>query len=422
MKIGLEAIAFDIPKHFIDMTELAKARGVDPEKYTVGIGQKEMAVAVPCEDSVVLASEAGLKLLQQFNVDPQSISLLIVGSETGVDQSKPIASYVHGILGLSNACRVFEVKHACYGGMAGVVMASHYLSAGRSKGKKALVIATDIALYGKHTPGEPTQGAGAVAMLISDTPRFLEFDLKNEGFFAKHVLDFWRPVYSKEAFVNSKYSIQCYLEALEGAYTAYKRNVLESGSIKSIENFNKNFAACLYHVPYIKMAQKAHQRLLEIDAGTSFEANSPEAAQAKKDFAKRTAPSLDLNARVGNVYTASLFLSLINFLEVSSKNHIGEMISLFSYGSGCGAEFLAATVLEDANKTLKPFSFHKVLEQRKRISIDEYENILEACMKMDMNNQTVCQPEKWNLERSVLFLGVKDHKRIYSLNGIEVAS
>lgn len=423
MAIGLEAIAFDIPEFFIDMQDLAKARGIDPDKYTIGIGQKEMAVAVPCEDSVVLAAEAGLRLLKQFNVDPNLISLLIVGSETGVDCSKPIASYIHGMLGLSNTCRVFEVKHACYGGMAGLVMAANYLSSGKAKGKKALIIATDIALYGKNTPGEPTQGAGAVAMLVSDQPRFLEFDLNNEGYFSKHVLDFWRPHYSKEAFVNSKYSVQCYLEALEGAYNLYKKNALESGLlVDSLNQFNDRFAACLYHVPYIKMAQKAHQRLLEIDAGTTFEKDSPQYLAAKEDFAKRTAPSLELNARVGNVYTASLFLSLVNFLEESSKKNIGKPISLFSYGSGCGAEFLTATVLEDASQALEGISFRKMLSRRKQLTIAEYENILTACAKMDMNDQSVCQPEQWGVQRAVLFLGVKDHKRIYSVNGVDISA
>ena len=46
-KIGIEAIAYDIPEHYIDMNDLALARGVEPAKYTVGIGQTQMAVASP---------------------------------------------------------------------------------------------------------------------------------------------------------------------------------------------------------------------------------------------------------------------------------------------------------------------------------------------------------------------------------------
>ncbi len=416
-KIGLEAIAFDIPEHFIDMVELAQARDIDPAKYTVGIGQREMAIATPCEDPVVLAAGAGLRLLKNFNIDPSSISLLIVGSETGVDHSKPISSYIHQILGLSNACRVFEIKHACYGAMAGLSMANNYLLSGKANGRKALIIATDIARYGKNTVGEPTQGAGAVAMLISDQPHLLEFDTKNEGYFAKHVMDFWRPLYSKEAFVDGHYSIQCYFEALEAAYTLYKKNVFKSGLVESLDHFNERFVACLYHVPFVKMAQKAHQKLLEVDAGFPFEKDSFQAIDAKRDFEKRTAPSLELNSRVGNIYTGALFLSLVNYLENVSSAAEGKPISLFSYGSGCGAEFMSAIVLEKAGSWMKGNSCRKIIEDRKQITIDRYEEILDACGKMDLNEEKVCQPEKWNLQRSVLYIGAKEHKRTYSVDG-----
>lgn len=416
MIIGLEAIAFDVPRFFISMTELAHARQVDPEKFTVGIGQREMAVPTPCEDSVVLAGQAGLTLLKEHNIDPASIALLIVGSETGVDHSKPISSYVHKILGLSHACRSFEVKHACYGAMAGITMAVNYLLSGRAKGRKALVIATDIARYGKETLGEPTQGAGAVALLISDCPRLIAFDTQHEGFYAKHVMDFWRPLYSKEPYVNGQYSIQCYLQALEGAYSLYKQSALGSGR----DLFNQRFHACLYHAPFVKMTQKAHIKLLEIDQQTIFEKDSPLLEAAKQDFKKRVAPYLELNARVGNIYTGSLFLSLINYLEDFKPEAINRPLSLFSYGSGCGAEFMSAALLSSAQEWRNRHSFRKQLAQREQISIPDYEKCLEACGRMDLIDQSVCDPSLWNLDRPLVYLGNKEHKRIYSLEGVVI--
>src|SRR5687767_1914110 len=104
-----------------------------------------MAVASPCEDTVTLAAGAGRLLLKNFDIDPDEISLLIVGTETGVDHSKPVAIYVHQLLGLTQKCRAFEVKHACYGAMAGLSMATNWVLSGRARGRKALVIASDIA-------------------------------------------------------------------------------------------------------------------------------------------------------------------------------------------------------------------------------------------------------------------------------------
>ncbi|NNF66208.1 MAG: hydroxymethylglutaryl-CoA synthase family protein, partial [Gammaproteobacteria bacterium] len=174
--VGIDAMAFHGPQSFIDMSELAVVRGVDPNKYTKGLGQVQMAVASPCEDTVTMATVAAYKALQGFDIDPGEIGTLIVGTETGVDHSKPVAVYVHEMLGLASNCRTFETKHACYGAMAGLSSAMDWISAGRARGRKALIIASDIARYGLGTVGEPTQGAGAVAMVISENPRLLQLD------------------------------------------------------------------------------------------------------------------------------------------------------------------------------------------------------------------------------------------------------
>jgi hydroxymethylglutaryl-CoA synthase len=355
-------------------------------------------------------------LIKTFKIDPKSIALLIVGTETGIDHSKPVSGYIHQILGLSSECRAFEIKHACYGGMAGVAMATHYLSSCGGEGKKALVIASDIARYGKETPGEPTQGGGATAILISENPRLLEIDYKNEGYFSKNVMDFWRPLYSKEAFADGHYSIQCYLEALGTAYQMHRKNVLTRMPSEKSNRFSERYAACLYHVPFVKMALKAHQKVLEIDAEKKFEKDSPELKYVLQDHEARVAPWTELNARVGNVYTASLFFSLINLLE-EGKTLAGKRISLFSYGSGCAAEFMGAQIVEGANQHMKVEPFQSILDRRKSLSVSKYEAILEACSKMDLNNSINEKAEQWRVNRSVLYLGTQDHKRVYSVDG-----
>ena len=407
--VGLEALAFSVPRYFINMADLAVARGVDPDKYAVGLGQREMSIATPCEDAVTLAAGAGHRLLSNFDVDPASIALLIVGSETGIDHSKPIASHVHELLGLPSLCRSFEVKHACYGGMAGLFTASQWTMSGCAAGKKALVIATDIARYGAGAPGEPTQGAGAVAMLISDKPALLEFDTGGEGYYSKQVMDFWRPIYSKEAFTDGHYSITCYLDALQHSYAAYRRTCGHDGDPR----FADRFVACLYHTPFVKMAQKAHRRLLETDAGAPFAPGSPQAKSAGDDFARRVAPSLEINTRVGNIYTGSLFLSLANFLEDQGGRAAGRSISLFSYGSGCQAEFIVARVGERAGQAMKRQSFRTILDGRKRLDVRRYEEILDANGVADLNDSKVCDPDIWRVDGPFVYAGARNHQRQY---------
>jgi len=295
----------------------------------------------------------------------------------------------------------------------------NYILSGKAKGRKALVIASDIARYGKNTAGEPTQGAGAVAMLISDNPTLFEIDYQNEGFFAKQVMDFWRPLYSKEAIADGHYSIQCYLEAFTGAYEMFKNNdtMMNGNSSAIISNrFSEQYEACLYHVPFVKMALKAHQRLLETDAGFSFDKGSAQWTAMVQDYEKRVAPYLELNAQIGNIYTGALFLSLTHLLESSSQKLAGKSVSIFSYGSGCGAEFMSGKVTHEANGLMKNNSSKVFLEKRKEVSVSEYEEILDACAKMDLNNESnICEPEKWNLSRPLVYRGVQNHQRIYDL-------
>ena len=46
MEIGIDKMSFFVPESFVSMVDLAHARHVDPDKYTLGLGQLEMAVAV----------------------------------------------------------------------------------------------------------------------------------------------------------------------------------------------------------------------------------------------------------------------------------------------------------------------------------------------------------------------------------------
>src|SRR5699024_9910510 len=116
---------------------------------------------------------------------------------------------------------------------------------------KVLILASDIAKYGVNTGGEPTQGAGAVAMLLSADPSILAIET-NSAMYTKDINDFWRPNYSEYAYVDGKYSNEAYLGTLTAVWDRYK------------EQFDaqlSNFEALLFHVPYTKMGRKALKEL-----------------------------------------------------------------------------------------------------------------------------------------------------------------
>src|SRR5699024_8214663 len=128
--------------------------------------------------------------------DKKAIDMVIFATETGVDHSKSGAAYVHKLLGLKPGVRSFEVKQACYAATAGIQMAKGHINLHQES--SVLVLASDIARYGLNTGGEVTQGACAVAMVISAEPRILSLE-EPSTLLTDDIMDFWRPSYSETA-------------------------------------------------------------------------------------------------------------------------------------------------------------------------------------------------------------------------------
>ena len=410
--VGIEALAIAVPRCYVDIEELARARGVDPAKYTSGLGAKEMAVADPGEDSVALAASAVARLLRTHSVDPSRIGMLVVGTETGVDHSKPVASHVQGLLRLPRTMRVYDTQHACYGGTAGLMAATEWIASGAGAGRVAVVVCSDIARYGLNTAGEPTQGAGAVALLVSEQPDLLALDVGLNGSCSMDVYDFWRPVGRREALVDGHYSIQCYLDALSGAYRGWRERALAHEVVRWGQSLpGEQLARILYHVPFCKMARKAHTqlRLSDLEDQPNGPAMTAEAreerAKSSASFEAQVASSLTLNSRVGNVYTASLYLALAGLLHGESAALAGQRVGLMSYGSGCAAEFFSGVVGQEAARRMARSDLEAVMARRERVSVAEYERIMN--LPYDAPEAVAPAPGTFRLAE------LRDHKRRY---------
>lgn len=356
--IGIEAIAFATPRAYLELTDLAEARDVPSEKYTKGIGAVRMSIAGPHEDPVALATDAAARLLKRAEIDASRIGYCAVGTETGIDHSKPIASYVHGLLGLPQGCRVYDAKHACFGGTVALMGAAEWIASGSARGRAALVVCSDIARYALGSAGEPTQGAGAVALLVTERPRLLELEVGRTGTYARDVHDFWRPLNRRDALVDGHFSVSCYLDAVAGAYRAWR----EQDAVKA------PLARTVYHVPYVKMARKA-------DRHRAMVCELMDEAAADARYEREVGPSLRFAAEVGNIYTGSLYLALASLLHGEAASLEGARVGLFSYGSGCGAEFFAGRVVPGAGAIAEGLELDAPLRDRVRLSFDAYERI-----------------------------------------------
>jgi len=63
VSVGIDKIGFYTPSLYLDMAELATARGEDPNKYLIGIGQSKQAVIPPTQDIVTMAANAASQIL-----------------------------------------------------------------------------------------------------------------------------------------------------------------------------------------------------------------------------------------------------------------------------------------------------------------------------------------------------------------------
>ncbi|MGY3766430.1 hydroxymethylglutaryl-CoA synthase [Vagococcus vulneris] len=383
---GIDKISFFTPNTYVNLEKLAIHRGIDPNKFLIGIGQTNMAVPTITQDTVSMGANAALSILSEE--DRELIDLVIVGTESGVDQSKSCASFIHDILNIQPFAKSYEIKHACYGATAGLMSAIDYVQ--NNPDRKALVIGSDIARYGLNSGGEVTQGAGAVAMLISNNPRILEFDTPSISL-TKNIFDFWRPNYSDVAFVDGKFSNEAYIEFFNTLWQEFsnKNNLL----LEDIDAF------CL-HMPYTKMGQKALSPLL---------------AEAKTEIRDSLLSQYELSTtysrQIGNIYTGSLYLSLISLLDQSSTLVSGDRIAFFSYGSGAVAEMFSATLVKDYTDQLLAQHHQTMLNQRTSLTIEQYETIFSQELPKEDGLYTFEQ----ELDTASIYLSaITDHQRIYT--------
>ncbi len=404
-EVGVSNMAIYIPPFYLSHAELAQARGIPPEKYLVGLGNRNMSIMPDWEDAVTMAANAAAQLLEKTGTHPDEIRQLVVSTESGVDHSKPVASFVQGLLKIGTRCRVYEIKHACYGGTAGLVNSIDWISRNHSLPKKALVIMTDVARYAFGSPGEATQGAGAVALLVEKEPRLFSVDTSCNGIFSSDVFDFWRPTGHRVPIVDGKYSIECYLKALEGAHDHLLSN-LNMGKRRLIEDLDY----FIYHMPFSHMAKKAHRHLVDLE----YEGFSDEARENlfRETFSRKVEPGL-LGAReVGNIYTGSVYMGLISLLEKEKERVEGKKVGIFSYGSGCGAEFFICNLRPGIRDILSNLHFQEQLERRKKVTFEKYIQNNSTSGEEILYHPGEVEHYKDRFTRFV-FVGFKDHKRQY---------
>ena len=403
--VGIDAIEIHAGKLRLDLAEtFAPANDESPEKYTKGLGLHASSFPDVFEDIVTMGANAAHRLMERKGLRPEDIGRIDVATESAFDNSKPVSTYIAGCLeqvyeGDFHHANKGERKFACISGTQSLDDAYNWIRAGRNRGRAALVIATDTALYARGDPGEATQGAGAVAMLIDENPSVVELS-RDQGYGSADETDFLKPNQQFPS-VDGKRSVQVYLARMREALVDYE-------SVAGATHPD-DFALIPFHTPFPGMVRKAallgyrHMiRDTEIEDELANEIGRqprPEAFDDEEAFMdavreytdalqetdryvrwydRAIEPTLDISRHVGNWYTGSVHVARVSGLKRACENGddlTGKRLLVASYGSGAQAEVHSEAIQQGWEAEIEALDIDDQLRERRDITFEEYEDI-----------------------------------------------
>ncbi|KAJ8458019.1 hypothetical protein OPV22_030945 [Ensete ventricosum] len=356
--VGILAMDIYFPPTCVQQEALEAHDGASKGKYTIGLGQECMAFCTEVEDVISMSLTVVTSLLEKYQIDPKQIGRLEVGSETVIDKSKSIKTWIMQIFEESGNTDVEGVdsSNACYGGTAALFNCVNWVESSSWDGRYGLVVCTDSAVYAEG-PARPTGGAAAIAMLIGPNAP-ISFESKFRGTHMTHVYDFYKPNLASEyPVVDGKLSQTCYLMALDSCYgrfcSKFEKFEGKQFSISDADYF-------VFHSPYNKLVQKSFARLYFNDFLRNSSVAEKDAREKLEQFSNLTGdesyqsrelekvsqqvskplydakvqPSTLLPKQIGNMYTASIYAAFASVIHNKYSTLMGQRIVMFSYGSG----------------------------------------------------------------------------------------
>jgi hydroxymethylglutaryl-CoA synthase len=435
MNFGIDAIAFDVAKIHLPINTLAKARNIEPEKLEKGLGLLKMTLPDVHQDTVVFGANALTKLILNYNINLDDIARIYVGTESAIDSSKPIASFLVSLMeqkfgeNTLSECDVVDFTFACIGGVDAMQNCIDFVRLNPTK--KAIVVTTDIAKYDLNSTGEYTQGAGAVALLITSNPRIIAFD-SNWATSTKGVFDFFKPyrTVSKEAITGNsnnenwfdnleaeieihkdqpvfegQYSNQCYMDRTRNAYFSFKKITNSSTSVYN------SWKSIIMHLPYSFQGRRMLSEIYALDHQNQIVSGNEDAlgyqnklkeiskSEEYRNFVtEKLQPAEIASSLIGNLYTGSIFMGFLSTLAHFHDTKIDisdEKFGFLAYGSGSKSKVFHGAIQPNWSAAVANVKLFETLEQSFEIGFELYEKLHKKEQK-----QSIQSPKnEWILDR-----------------------
>lgn len=435
MKIGIDAITFDVAKIHLPIKTLAKARNIDPEKLEKGLGLLKMTLPDTHQDTVVFGANALTKLIMDHAIDLTEIARIYVGTESAIDGSKPLSSFLVTLMEQNfgentlSECDVVDFTFACIGAVDAMQNCIDFIHLNPTK--KAIVVATDFAKYDLNSTGEYTQGAGALAMLITANPRIIAFE-NHWATSTKGVFDFFKPyrtisktaitgnatnepwfenleseieIHKDQPVFDGQYSNQCYMDRTRDAYFCFKKLK------KTPETVHDSWNSIVMHLPYAFQGRRMLSEIYALDASITTISGNEDAveyqnklkevskSESYKAFvAEKLMPAEIASSLIGNLYTGSIFMGLLSTLAHfydTEKEISGTTFGFLAYGSGSKSKVFEGTIQPNWKSAMTGVHLFETLEKSLEIDFETYEKL----HKKEQRTSIQTPKNEWTLHR-----------------------
>ena len=459
--VGISGFSFFTPHYHVRLEDWCQWTDNPWGKVRKVVG-RGFRMPGPDEDVYTMAATAVLRLIDNYELNPADVGMLAFGTESSTDNAVgPViikgmvndALAARGDALLPRDCEVPEYKQACLAGVYALKGALRYLRADGT-GRQAIVVCGDIASYQRGSSGEQTQGAGAVAMLVEETPKLLSVDLSAGGSSSAYRgTDFRKPVkrYLSADFAlgtaqvhdyplfNGRYSTSCYIDATRQAFLSMCGRL----GVDACDYLEQS-AAIFMHRPYRRMSANALgiiymlamadndkycgqiRRLCEsgevplaelvgeatalvdlaglVSAGDLVADGHPCANKLLRAFRDtpehaavvggKTTMGQDAMMEVGNIYSAALPAWIAAGLEQAQLDNVdlaGKAVLAIGYGSGDAADSLPLRVVPGWENAARRIGFASALAQPVDLTQEQYETLHDGVAGWSVNSPERCK-------------------------------
>ncbi|MBI1227280.1 MAG: hydroxymethylglutaryl-CoA synthase [Bacteroidetes bacterium] len=385
LPVGIDDMATYVPSLYLDIRDLAEARGIQYEKLAHGLGLLKMAFPDVHEDAATMAAEAISELMEKNGLRPEQIGRIYLGTESALDGAKPTATYAVEMVqqrlgGSFRHCDVVDMTFACIGATDALENCLDWVAG--DKERIAIVVASDFAKYESDSTGEYTQGAGAVAVLVKWNPRLLVLT-RQFGVAMESVHDFYKPrrkQFSETPVFDGPFSNQCYQYRMTEALEHFRQ---VSGATETA--LSDRWERMAFHLPYsfhakrIYVEEFAKEMIAKGKWDGEFDAKTISKSPEYQAFVnKKLEKAQRASSQIGNLYTGSVFMALMSTLYFDALENSklgGKKIGFVAYGSGSKSKVFEGIVQRDWQKVANNFDLSNKLENRRALDYETYEQL-----------------------------------------------